>query len=291
MDSVPIVTERDPLLTTLLDLDAALPERTLIIAGGYGIYLKQLHLKSRRDIRTLFAADTLPVARTTEDIDLVLRAELVTDSGSMGQLRSALDTLGFAVVDNARYTQFVRNMDPGQVKVDLLAAPLGEFADRVPNDPRRVKPRPSVRLHASKLEQAIAVDRDAIRIPVAGRLSNGAHHQTEVLIPQAFTYVLTKLCAFRDRLNDEDKDLGRHHALDLYRIVGLLTRDEDAVVHQLKIEFASHPVVIDARQILETHFAAETGLGRLRIREHPLYSDSCDLDRFANELRHMLASE
>lgn len=40
--------------------------------------------------------------------------------------------------------------------IDLLAAPLGRFAERVPKDSRRVKPRPSVKLHASKLEEAVA---------------------------------------------------------------------------------------------------------------------------------------
>ena len=34
----------DPLLTTLLDLDAALESQELTIGGGYGLYLKQLYL-------------------------------------------------------------------------------------------------------------------------------------------------------------------------------------------------------------------------------------------------------
>ena len=74
---------RDPLLTTLLDLDAALESRELIIGGGYGLYLKQLYLKQNPQIRALFPPNTLPSARTTEDIDLILRAEVVTDSKSM----------------------------------------------------------------------------------------------------------------------------------------------------------------------------------------------------------------
>ena len=34
----------NPLLTTLLDLDAALHEQELIIGGGYGLFLKQTHI-------------------------------------------------------------------------------------------------------------------------------------------------------------------------------------------------------------------------------------------------------
>jgi hypothetical protein len=74
---------QEPLLTTLLDLDSAFnsPQK-LIIGGGYGLFLKQLYVRDNPQIRTLFGADALPSARTTEDIDLILRAEIVTDSKS-----------------------------------------------------------------------------------------------------------------------------------------------------------------------------------------------------------------
>lgn len=283
---------QEPLLTTLLDLDAALnsPQK-LIIGGGYGLYLKQLYVRDNPEIRTLLAVDALPTARTTEDIDLILRAEIVTDSESMGTIRAALDQLGFSVVETAMYTQFVRQMSPGQVKIDLLAPPLGEFASRVPNDPRRVRPRPSVNLHASKLEEALAVDRHAISIPIQGQLSSGKAHSTEVLIPQAFTYLLMKLGAFRDRMNDDDKNFGRHHALDIYRIVGLLTEEEDGHVRQLHAEFADHPTVVEARNVAMTHFVAPDGIGRLRIQEHQLYSAAVNLDRLATELEQLFAVE
>jgi hypothetical protein len=275
----------DPLLTTLLDLDAALgSDPPLIIAGGYGLYLKQLYVGKNSQIQTLFAPDAWPVARTTNDIDLVLQAEIVTDSDSMKSFRRVLDQLGCRAVETAKYTQFVRDMKPGQVKIDLLAAPLGRLADRVRKDPRRVKPRPAVKLHASKLEEALAVGRHAIRIPIGGRTSSGREHHTEILIPQAFSYLLMKLCAFRDRMNDADKSLGAHHALDIYRIVGMLTRDEDAVVRRLSVEFSGHPIAAAARAIAEAHFVSQDGLGRLRIREHPLYTAALDLDRFGKEL-------
>ncbi|MEX1027716.1 MAG: hypothetical protein WD049_06885 [Candidatus Paceibacterota bacterium] len=280
----------DPLLTTLLDLDAALDSTPpLIIGGGYGLYLKQLYLGDHPGIPTLFPHGDLPEARTTNDIDLILRAEIVTDSESMRSIRVALDQLGCSVVETAKYTQFVRKVPRGQVKIDLLAAPLGRFAERVPKDPRRVKPRPSVKLHASKLEEALAVDRHAVRIPITGPLSSGAEHGTEILVPQAFSYLLMKLCAFRDRMNDADKSLGQHHALDVYRIVGMLTRDEDADVRRLSAESHKHPTVVDAREIAGIHFVSPDGLGRLRILEHPLSTVGLDLDRFGKELALLLS--
>ena len=111
----------------------------------------------------------------------------------------------------------------------------------------------------------------------------------DIDLTQAFTYLLMKLCAYRDRMNDADKNLGQHHALDLYRIVGLLTQKEDADVRRLCAEFANHPVLIDARRIAAAHFVASDGIGRLRIREHPLYTTTLDLDRFAQELQLLLS--
>jgi hypothetical protein len=213
----------------------------LIIGGGYGLYLKQLYLIELPEIQTFFRLQDLPEARTTKDIDLILRAEVVTDSNFMKEIRAALDSLDFRVVETAKYTQFIRDTERGEVKIDLLAGPLGEFAKRVPRDPRRVKPRPRVSLHASKLEEALAVDRDAVRIPITGALSSGIEHQSEVLIPQAFSYLLMKLCAFWDRLDDSERSLGQHHALDIYRIVGLLTQEEDACVRRLSKEISETP--------------------------------------------------
>ena len=134
----------------------------------------------------------------------------------------------------------------------------------------------------------MAVDRETLRIPISGVLSSGQTHQSHVLIPQTFTYLLMKLCAFRDRMDDSDKAFGQHHALDIYRLVGLLTREEDAAVRKLSAEFSSHSVVLDARAIAQAHFIAADGVGRLRILEHPLYSPSLDLERLASELGGLL---
>lgn len=283
--------KQTPLLTTLLDLDAELAGQVnLIIGGGYGLYLKQLHLQDHPEQRTLFPLSALPSARTTEDIDLILQADVVTDSSTMKTIRQALDRLGFEVVESAKYMQFTRAMGPGFVKIDLLAAPLGSFADRVKRDARRVKPRPSVDLHASKLEEAVAVEEHAIVIPIAGTLSTRARHETTIRVPQAFSYLLMKLTAFRDRLDDTDKQLGRHHALDIYRIVGMMTRDEDAHVRELSRRFSDHASVAEARRIVNTLFHDPVGIGCLRIREHPLATPVLDLSRFAVELQAIFAS-
>ena len=77
----------NPLLTTLLDLDAALPEQELTVGGGYGLFLKQTYIADNPKLRTLFAVESLSRARATEDIDLILSADVVTDSAAMKTIR------------------------------------------------------------------------------------------------------------------------------------------------------------------------------------------------------------
>jgi hypothetical protein len=105
---------------------------------------------------------------------------------------------------------------------------------------------------------------------------------------KAFSYLLMKLCAFRDRMQDADRSLGQHHALDIYRIVAMLTREEDADVRRLRAEYAQHATVAEARRIALAQFIATDGVGRLRMREHPLWIGSMDLASFTRELGLLL---
>ncbi len=50
----------NPMLTTLLDLDAALPKQALIVGGGFGLFLKQTYIANNPELRTLFPLASLP---------------------------------------------------------------------------------------------------------------------------------------------------------------------------------------------------------------------------------------
>lgn len=54
----------------------------LIIGGGYGLFLKQ-NAVLRPEIRTLFDPDAVPENRSTEDIDLFLRGDVVSNAEQM----------------------------------------------------------------------------------------------------------------------------------------------------------------------------------------------------------------
>lgn len=160
---------------------------------------------------------------------------------------------------------------------------LGEFEDHVERRNVRVKPRGSAGLHARAADDALGVEHDPIRLTL-----NTATRPCEVLVPQAFPFALMKLGALRDRINDADKDEGRHHALDLYRIAAMLTEPEDAAARQLAERYAGHPVIEDATRIIDKQFAAAKGLGRIRLREHPLCSVNADAGWLAGELYRLV---
>jgi hypothetical protein len=271
----------DPLRPVLLDFLYELREENieLMIGGGYGLFLKQEHLARSGHGRTLLPQSKWPQARATNDIDLLLRPEILVDPSHMTNLRKALDGLGFQAVESAKYYQFEKPWGAGTVRFDILTGPSSQFAHRrdLRIDSRRIRPRESRGLHAHPLEEAIAYEEDTIRVPVTGARSNGGSYGTEVLVPQAFTYLLMKLFAFRDRKDDPDKDMARHHALDLYRVAAMITKDEFEVVRRLATENRDASVVREAGQIVAGFFSSSIALGVLRIREHPLHGDNMDI--------------
>ena len=285
------MSDDQPILrTSLLDLLYELRDDNipLILGGGYGLFLKQVHLQNTLDAPTLIAGELWPVPRATEDLDILLRTEVVIDAARMGPIREALDRLNYVAVTGAEYMQFVKQLGGSRfVKVDLLTGPLGTFEDdsRVKVDDRRVRPRPSVKLHAHRTDEALGFQEDTVAIPVQGLLSSGAPYEAMVYVPSAFTLLLMKLHAFRDRCQDEEKDLGRHHALDLYRIVAMMTEHEFDHTHQRVLSQRDHDVVVEAARIVAEHFGSAEAMGSLRLRGHALWDNEMALDEFLSALR------
>jgi hypothetical protein len=274
------MTAPDPFQECLLSLRAAIGESVPpIVAGGYGLYLKQ-HSILHSGTRTLLRPELLPDNRTTHDIDLFLRAEVVVSASRMMSVRRALDRLGFAAVPGSEYLQFAKAVEPvGSIKIDFLVGPLGDLFDPklVKRDDRRVRPKAFGGLHAHPLDEAIAVEEHTSAVPLGDT-------GVSVEVPQPFTYLLMKLLAFRDRCHDERKDMARHHALDIYRIIAMITPEEDSVIRALAATHLDHPKVVEARRVVGERFAAQDSLGILRLREHQLFFERMDLDTFRAEL-------
>jgi len=283
------------LRTSLLDILQSLGSAAagVLLAGGYGLYLQQLHLRESAQ-RTLIEANLWPTPRATQDIDLILSAELVADAQSMGAVRSTLDKLQYKVVQSAKFLQFQRTIAGSKVvKIDLLTAQLDTLENHpaIQANDRRARPVTSDRpeLHAHPTDGALLLMESPLRINVQGTLSAGAAFQTKVAIPHPFAYLLMKLTAYRDRRTDRNKDLGRHHALDLFRIVAMLTEPQPDQVQANLRQWADNAQVRSCKKLVKSDFASPTAPGVLAMRQHPLWQNDAQLDVFLEALNELFS--
>ena len=284
----------DLLRTSLLDFWHALGDdaRGVLLGGGYGLYLKQLHL-AETAARTLLPGDSWPAPRATQDLDLFLNAEIVADVESMSSIRRALDGLGYVVVPGSEYLQFYKNLSESRaVKIDLLTAQLAELqqSQTIRADSRRARPsaKNHPQLHAHPTDGALALTESPLTIQIDGRLSSGQPAQALVAIPQAFSYLLMKLTAYRDRRRDAKKDYARQHALDLFRIVAMLTEEESEQIRRNVERFSDDPQVRSCAELIAADFAHPTAAGVLAMREHPLWQNDAQLAIFSETILGIL---
>jgi hypothetical protein len=286
----------DPLTTSLLDLLYELREQDipLIVGGGFGLFLKRQHV-TQSGMRTLI--DAVPDVRSTNDIDLFCRAEVIADLNRARTLAAVLARLGYQPVEQAKYLQWRRGVTIAgvvqEIKIDLLVGPIDEVQQRLHVKHPRVRPKGGVKLHAYCAPEAVEVEVDPIVVNIAGRRACGDFHAGMVFVPQAFPYLMMKLHAFDDRKDDARKDVGRHHALDLYSIVGLMTEAEYERAVDLARDYRRrhNPHVDRAWQIVLESFSRPSALGLLRLREHPLYRGEFALDVFVDVLHEIFCSE
>jgi hypothetical protein len=284
------VTIVDQLTANLLDLLFELEGRNIpvMIGGGYGLFLKRGHLAASGG-RTLL--ETLPEARATNDLDMFLRAELLSDLARTREVREAIVRLGYTPVEEAKFLQWKRAIVvagvPQEVKIDVLVGPLGKFRPKLKVSMPRVRPKGDIQFHAHAVEEAVLLEDHPIAVQVTGVRSNGEHYAGTVEVPEAFPYLMMKLHAFADRKADDNKDLGRHHALDAYTIVAMMTEPEYERARRIGVEQSGDSNVQRARTIVREDFASGTGMGILRLREHRLFKPDFQLDQFRQVLREV----
>lgn len=263
----------DPLLANLLDLLRELDARgiPLTVGGGFGLYLKRGHVEGTGE-RTLFSE--LPEVRATNDIDLFLRAEVLADLARTREVAAAIQKLGYTPVEEAKYLQWKRPVVVGgvqqEMKIDVLVGPLGKHRPSLKVTEPRARPKGDIKFHAHTVEEAVHLEDGPIEVRVEGRTSDQASYCGTVFVPEAFPYLMMKLHAFGDRKEDANKNLGRHHALDVYTIVGMMTEGEYRRARSFGVTDREDAHVARARLIVSEDFGNSTALGVLRLREHPL---------------------
>jgi len=282
------------LQTSLLDLLHEMEDADikLIIGGGFGIYLKTDHVQ-RLCMRTLLRE--WPEPRSTNDLDLFLRPELLIESAKLKPQAEAIAKLGYQVVPGAEKYQFVKpgpgGAEAGSIKIDILTGPQSCFqGTRVKADARRARPNPSVGVHAHPVDEAQTLEEGVLRKTLSGKLSSDEPWQAEVFLPHPYTFLMMKLFAFRDRLGDADKEFGRYHALDLYTILATTTEEEWGYGLELRDQYGDEPYVMEAGRLVSKYFSALDRLGMIRLRESSYYRPELQLDEFMLALQELVSA-
>lgn len=277
--------------TSLLDLlhEMKGTEINLIIGGGFGIYLKINHV-IQTGPRTLFGER--PEPRSTNDLDLFLRPELLIESKKLKPLAKAITSLGYQVVRGAEKYQFIKPGPgggvPGSVKIDILTGPRESFtATTVKVDARRARPKPTFGIHAHPVDEAPTLEKGLISVTMNGKLGSGNPFHADVFLPHPFTFLMMKLFAFRDRLNDINKSYGQYHALDLYTILSVTTENEWRYALELRNQFKDVPCVIEAGDLVFQYFSSMERLGMVRLKESSYYRPELQLGDFMSAFQEL----
>lgn len=260
----------------------------IIVGGGYGIYLKREFVRSS-GVETLLKE--VPEARATNDLDLFLRPELLIEPEQLRPLANAIGHLGYRVVPSAAKYQFVREAQgTGIIKIDLLTGPKASFRGTdVKVDDRRARPpkSKSVGIHAHPVDEAPTLENGLRKLVISGQLSTGSEFQGKVAVPHPFTYLMMKLYAFRDRLHDQEKDLGGYHVLDLYTIMATTIEEEWNQATAMANEYSDTPQFREARRIVSEHFGKPASLGVLRLKESKYFESRFEVDEFLSALHEL----
>ncbi len=276
----------DYLTDELAILQQALDEAGVefLLAGGMGLYLRDISLDlAGRSPRY----PKRPISRTTSDLDVMLTVEVIVSAPQMEALKGVLRDMEYRSI--AKHYQFARKVaDDIEVKVDLLAPkPVDERRQVKINGPR-IRPHHVSGIHARVTEEAQGIS----KFPVSLEFRSGV----SVNIPSAMNYVILKLHAFEDRKDspDEKSDNGRHHALDVFRVVtDMREEDWEAAIQHVQDD-NDQDYLQRAANLQRLNFGTPTSPGILRLREHPSFQSdpefSTYVPQFIQDLSELFAA-
>lgn len=265
--------EHDPLVAALVELAQELDRSDVpvVLGGGMSHYLR-LRFMSKQTPR-------YPIefaARSTADLDFFLSSKLIVDREKMERLRDAVLRLGYEARPGSEHFIFVKNVDvhgaQRAMQVDLMGAPPEpEDAGLVDIDELRIKPKGIKGIHGRQTPESAGVELSK-RIIDISRLGPYPPLVRPVLsIPSAFNYLILKVFALRDQLNEEAKDNGRHHAFDMFATVARMDEEDWKSAGEHLVAHASREYLREAVTIVRELFATKTSSGTIRLREFGMY--------------------
>jgi hypothetical protein len=262
----PMWNEFRPLWT-----DMPVADNQVLVAGGYGLFLKQRWLLENREHLIIVPLenwqDSAP--RVTKDLDLILGLDLLASPEEQGEIVQALVKNGFKVVEkNARW-QFEKNLaQERKILLDLHAKLPNQDDPNLVMDKRiRVKHKSSLGdegVHGLQNPEAVGSNIHAFNFTIEG---------TSISVPNPVTWSLMKLIATRDRLfkaedakrDQKDREFHRgqaiKHVMDVARVVAMTTRDERDRAVEIIDEIRENTCFSDAITACEQFFKRNDGWG------------------------------
>jgi len=265
----------------------------LLLAGGYGLFLKQKwlllnlsHVLQENGVLILTeAGDRLltegsvptlvsiarwkdPTPRVTNDLDFVVELDLIASVTEQQRLDTILATYDFKVVEkNARW-QFEKVVDANRrVILDFHAPSPDSTRNDLRVQSRRVKPHPSLGqtgIPGRENPEAVGCELYPFTFHYGG---------VDIAIPNPVTLTCMKLAAMRDRRRRSqnsakpaeqrvfDEAQARKHAQDVCRVVGMITRDESDSASQVSAKIQATGVFADPAEIFKTYFVDQDAWG------------------------------
>ena len=207
----------------------------ILVAGGYGLFLKQSWLLQNPELPTVVPInqwlDNSP--RVTKDLDLVVGLDVISDESAHTQVLQIIEKHGFKVSEKYPRWQFIKELSQERRVILELHAQLPPRAGAgLAVEQTRIKRKPSLGergFHARKNPEAVGSSLNPFQFQVDGMT---------VLVPNPITWSIMKLTAADDRwksANDPDKpeefrsfsrDQAIKHAHDVCRMVAMVSRDE-----------------------------------------------------------------
>lgn len=252
----------------------------LILGGGLSLYIRTKYLQKKRSPRY----KSQIITRSTKDIDVFLTGDLIIDTEKVEALRDTLTSLGY--LPKTPYFQFEKEIRSQQkVSVDILSSPTVDGDD---NRDIRIKPGKVKKFHARRNNEAKGISIGLI--PITNITDRQEY--TNLYIVSSFNYIILKLHAFRDRLEDPGVDFGRYHAYDIFATV--IDMDESDWINAGKHFEAEREqaYIVSASEIVKHYFSKTNDLGILRLKENELYRRGKEefdtyIQDFLNDLKDM----
>ncbi len=247
------------------DLGAA-SSTNILVAGGYGLFLKQRWLsegfKSRTVVPIQNWQDATP--RVTKDVDLVLGLDLIKDADHQKSVITALNKNGFeaSVRPHEQRWKFIKRLEGNQMIVVEMHAQRPDLGEAgITATDKRVKHKPSLGdqgVHGRTNPEAVGSELHPFQFAWDG---------IDLNVPNPVTWSVMKLTATGDRwalsqdpqLEEEPREYSRvqaaKHAQDVYRIVAMMTMEERDRARKVVASIVDTDAFRIATQCWRNHFA------------------------------------